>query len=104
MQAVYAGVEVQVGEDGYMTDHAQWTREIGAAIAVQEGIVALTEAHWKVISYLQEQVKATGTMPTIRGLKSANIIPVKELYELFPGGPLKKASKIAGLKKPESCV
>ncbi|UCH11711.1 MAG: TusE/DsrC/DsvC family sulfur relay protein, partial [Fidelibacterota bacterium] len=27
-----------------------------------------------------------------------------ELYQLFPGGPAKKAAKIAGLKKPEGCI
>ncbi|MGM0504238.1 MAG: TusE/DsrC/DsvC family sulfur relay protein [Bacteroidota bacterium] len=29
---------------------------------------------------------------------------MKGFYELFPGGPLKISSKIAGIKKPTSCV
>ncbi|MFK7844139.1 MAG: TusE/DsrC/DsvC family sulfur relay protein [Rhodothermales bacterium] len=29
---------------------------------------------------------------------------IKEFYGLFPGGPLKKASRIAGIPKPASCV
>ncbi len=48
--------------------------------------------------------KAQGKAPTIRRLKNAGGIPTKELYALFPGGPLKKASKIAGLLKPASCI
>ena len=28
----------------------------------------------------------------------------KELYQLFPGGPLKHASKVSGLPRPTSCV
>ncbi|MCK4919792.1 MAG: TusE/DsrC/DsvC family sulfur relay protein [Bacteroidales bacterium] len=29
---------------------------------------------------------------------------MKEFYTLFPGGPLKKATRIAGIPKPSSCV
>jgi tRNA 2-thiouridine synthesizing protein E len=32
------------------------------------------------------------------------VISTKELYEIFPGGPAKKAAKIAGMKKPAGCV
>lgn len=99
-----AGKEVDVNEEGYLTNADQWDRDIATAIAAGEGISTLTEGHWKTIDYLRSQIKSTGTMPSIRALKNSGIIPVKDLYDLFPGGPLKKASKIAGLKKPESCV
>ncbi|WP_317193350.1 TusE/DsrC/DsvC family sulfur relay protein [Polaribacter sp. BAL334] len=29
---------------------------------------------------------------------------MKEFYELFPGGPLKVSTKIAGVPKPKSCI
>ena len=29
---------------------------------------------------------------------------IKEFYELFPGGPLKISTKIAGVPKPKSCI
>jgi tRNA 2-thiouridine synthesizing protein E len=103
-QKTIAGKSVDVGDDGHMTDLAQWTREIAVEIAKAEGLPTLTEGHWKVIDYLQTQFKASGNLPTIRGLKNSGVVPVKDLYDLFPGGPLKKATKIAGLKKPESCV
>jgi tRNA 2-thiouridine synthesizing protein E len=32
------------------------------------------------------------------------VIDVKTFYQLFPGAPLKKAAKIAGIPKPASCV
>jgi len=99
-----AGKTVDVTEEGYLTDPSQWTREIAAEIAKKEGIGELTEGHWKIIEYLQSRFKADGALPTIRALKNSGAVPVKDLYDLFPGGPLKKASKIAGLKKPESCV
>ena len=100
-----AGVTVDVNDEGYLTNPAQWSREIAEAISKEEQIESpLTEKHWKVIEYLQKYFKENGKMPTIRNLKKSGIMPTKELYGLFPGGPLKKASKIAGLKKPESCV
>jgi tRNA 2-thiouridine synthesizing protein E len=98
-----AGVTVDVNEEGYLTDPGQWTREIGEAIASELGI-EMTDAHWKVIEFLQRDYAEKGTMPTIRRIKNAGGIPTKELYALYPDGPLKKSSKIAGLPKPASCI
>jgi len=43
-------------------------------------------------------------VPTIRRLNKVGNIPTKELYELFPNGPAKKAARISGLSKPQGCV
>lgn len=102
--ATIAGVEIEVNEEGFMENPDAWTEAIAAEIAAGEGIAALTDGHWKVVNFLREDFKAKGTVPTIRRMKNAGGIPTKELYELFPGGPLKKAAKIAGLKKPASCI
>ena len=99
-----AGKTVQVNDDGYLTDFSEWNKDIAAAIAVEEGIGELTEGHWKVIDFLQKDFAEKGTMPSLRRMTKAGGVPTKELYALFPGGPLKKSSKIAGLKKPASCV
>ncbi|TFH05594.1 MAG: TusE/DsrC/DsvC family sulfur relay protein [Spirochaetales bacterium] len=98
----YAGSSVDVNDEGYMTDHSQWTEEIAKAIAAEEG-VGLTDDHWNVIKVLHEQMNLKGQLPTIRGLKKLGI-ETKKLYELFPDGPVKKASRIAGYLKPASCV
>ncbi len=99
-----AGKTVQVNDDGYLTDFSEWNKDIAAAIAVEEGIGELSEGHWKVIDFLQKDFAEKGTMPSLRRMTKAGGVPTKELYALFPGGPLKKSSKIAGLKKPASCV
>ena len=99
-----AGVTVDVNEEGYMTDPSQWTRPIGEAIAADLGIAPMTDKHWPLIEFLQKDYAAQGQMPTIRRVKNAGGIPTKDLYDLFPGGPLKKSSKIAGLPKPASCI
>ncbi len=103
MQATIAGSNVNVNEEGYLTDPSQWNKAIAAEIAAAEGIPMLNEAHYKVIEYLRN-LQATGAQITIRGLGKSGIVSTKELYELFPGGPLKKASKIAGIPKPVGCI
>ncbi len=95
---------VDVDAEGFMTNPAQWTRDIAAALAAEEGIAALTPAHWKVIEFMQKEFKENGQAPSIRKLNKSGVISTKELYELFPGGPAKKAARIAGLPKPEGCV
>ena len=99
-----AGHTVEVNEEGYLTDPGQWNEEIAKAISVEEGIGELTEGHWKVLAFLQADFKEKGVMPTIRRMKKVGGIPTKDLYDLFPGGPLKISSKIAGLEKPKSCI
>jgi len=99
-----AGNTIDVNEEGYLTDSAQWNEAIAEAIAIEEGIEQLNERHWVVLKYLQDFYKENGTMPTIRKMKKSGVVDTKELYSLFPGGPLKKSSRIAGLKKPESCI
>lgn len=103
-QKEIAGKTVKVNDEGYMTDPSEWNREIAAAIAVEEGIGELSDGHWKVIDFLQNDFKEKGTIPSLRRMTKAGGVPTKELYALYPGGPLKKSSKIAGLKKPASCV
>ena len=98
-----AGLTVEVNEEGYLTDPGQWTEAMADVLAAEQDIDALTEGHWKIIRFLQADFKDKGVVPTIRRLKKEGI-PTKELYDLFPGGPLKKATYIAGLPKPASCV
>ena len=103
-QKEIAGKTVQVNDEGYMTDSSEWNREIATAIAVEEGIGELSDGHWKVIDFLQKDNEEKGSMPSLRRVTKAGGVPTKDLYAPFPGGPLKKSSKIAGLKKPASCV
>ncbi|NNL15732.1 MAG: TusE/DsrC/DsvC family sulfur relay protein [Flavobacteriaceae bacterium] len=97
-----AGYKLDVTEDGYLTDHSQWNKEIAQEIAKQEDI-ELTDKHWEVISWLQEQVKNDVAL-SVRGIKKSGVINIKEFYALFPGGPLKVSTKIAGVPKPKSCI
>jgi len=94
---------IEVNDEGYMTNHAQWNRDIAAALAQEMGIT-LTSAHWKVLDFIDKDFKEKGVVPGMRRLNKVGNIPTKELYALFPDGPIKKAAKISGYPKPASCV
>ena len=98
----YAGQSVEVNDEGYMTDASQWTKEIAAEIAKEEGI-ELSDKHFEVLEFLRTSAEKGETL-TIRKVGKSGIIDIKGLYQLFPGGPLKHSSRIAGIPKPASCV
>jgi dissimilatory sulfite reductase related protein len=100
----FGKVQVEVDVEGFLTDPNQWTKDIAPIIAKEEGINKLTERHWKVIEFMRKDFKENGQVPTIRRLNKVGNVPTKELYELFPNGPAKKAAKISGLAKPQGCV
>lgn len=97
------GQTISVNEEGYLTDHSQWNREIAAALAAEEGIT-LGDGHWKVIDFIAKDFAEKGVVPGMRRMNKVGGIPTKELYTLFPDGPIKKAARIAGFPKPASCV
>ncbi|MBX7235410.1 MAG: TusE/DsrC/DsvC family sulfur relay protein [Caldilineales bacterium] len=99
-----AGKTVQVNDEGFLTNSAEWTPEIASALAAEEGIPALTPDHWKVIDFCRKDAGATGKSPTLRRITTAAGVDTKQLFALFPKGPAKKVARISGLGKPEGCV
>ena len=97
-----AGIRLDVTEDGYLSDLSQWNKEIAIELAKKEGI-ELTDKHWEVIDFIQEKYKNDEAL-SIRGIKKSGVINIKEFYDLFPGGPLKISTLIAGIPKPKSCI
>ena len=97
------GAVIDVDEEGYMTNHSQWHREIATALAQELGIT-LTDAHWKVLDFIDKDFKEKRVVPGMRRMNKVGNIATKELYSLFPDGPIKKAAKISGYPKPASCV
>jgi len=97
------GHQINVNEEGFLTDHTEWTDEIGNALATQIGI-SLTDAHWKAIRFLRSDFEAQGETATLRRVSTVGGIPIKELFALFPQKPAKKMSYVAGLPKPQGCV
>ena len=99
-----AGATVQVNDEGFMTNPAEWSKEIAIALANEEGIATLSDAHWKVIDFCRVEGAKSGKAPTLRQITTGTGLTTKELFTLYPKGPAKKVARIAGLGKPEGCV
>ena len=99
-----AGKTVEFDDEGYMVDFNQWDEDLARELAREEGIGELTERHFQVIRYMRSEFEKNGTAPSIRKLTKGSGVPTKELYQLFPGGPAKKAARIGGMPKPKGCV
>ena len=97
------GKQINVNEEGFLTEYDEWDEEIAKVLADQIG-VEMTEAHWNVIKFLREDFKKEGETATTRRVQVVGGIPVKEQFVLFPKKPAKKMAYIAGLPKPKGCV
>ena len=102
MQTTTYPATVATNDEGYLTDPTQWTPDLAHEIASAEGIT-LTDKHFEVLNYLRDRYFEEAPL-TIRRIGKSGLVSIKEFYDLFPGGPLKVSSKIAGIPKPASCV
>ena len=98
------GKTVQVNEEGFMTNPADWDKDIAVELAKEEGIATLSDAHWKVIEFCRAEGAKSGKAPTLRQITGGTGLSTKELFALYPKGPAKKVARISGLGKPEGCV
>lgn len=106
----FNGTEIDTDGEGYLNDTHQWSKELAEVIAQHEGI-ALTHEHWEVVLFVRDFYLEYNTSPAIRMLVKAMAKTFGEekgnsryLYRLFPKGPAKQATKIAGLPKPVKCI
>lgn len=98
-----AGHEVDVNDEGFLTNPDQWDESLGAELAKLVG-VDLSDSHWKIIRFLRSDYAAQGETATLRRVSTQAGVPVKELFALFPGKPAKKMAYVSGLPKPKGCV
>ena len=107
---IFEGNEIETDSEGYLKDTTQWSEAMAEVIAAQEGITLAVE-HWEVVLFVREFYLEFNTSPAIRMLVKAMANKFGEekgnsryLYRLFPKGPAKQATKIAGLPKPVKCI
>ena len=110
MMLTFNDREFETDNDGYLKDSSQWSEGLAEVIAAQEGIT-LTAEHWEVVRFVRDFYLEFNTSPAIRMLVKAMAKAFGEekgnrryLYRLFPKGPAKQATKIAGLPKPVKCI
>ncbi|MGY7601894.1 sulfurtransferase TusE [Klebsiella pneumoniae] len=107
---IFEGNEIETDSEGYLKDTTQWSEAMAEVIAAQEGITLAVE-HWEVVRFVREFYLEFNTSPAIRMLVKTMANKFGEekgnsryLYRLFPKGPAKQATKIAGLPKPVKCI
>lgn len=101
----YAGKTVQINDEGFMTNPAEWDKDIAVEISKEEGIAELSAAHWQIIDFCRTKGLSNGSKaPTLRQITTGTNISTKDLFSLYPKGPAKKVARISGLGKPEGCV
>jgi len=99
---LFNGLTIATDEGGYLKDAKQWSPDLAVKIAASLRI-DLTEKHFQLIHWLREKY-TEGVPLTIRKVANSGIVDIKQFYQLFPGGPLKNAARIAGIPKPVSCI
>lgn len=107
---VFNNQEIETDPQGYLLDSQQWSEEIIPLLAEQENI-ELTNEHLEIIRFVRAFYLEFNTSPAIRMLVKAVSQQFGEekgnsryLYRLFPKGPAKQATKLAGLPKPVKCI
>lgn len=101
---------IPLDKNGYLKNVTDWNEDVANHIASEDDI-ALTDAHWEVIWFVRNFYLEYETSPAIRALvkaMAASMGPEKGnsryLHRLFPQGPAKQATKLAGLPKPAKCL
>ena len=94
---------------GHLLETNCWTESLAEVIAAREGLV-LTEDHWEVLHVLRAYYDEFATVPSLKVLIKAIQDEYgscqsdrRRLYRLFPKGPSKQGSRIAGVPEPVDC-
>ena len=97
---IFEGKEIETDTEAYLKESSQWSEPLAVVIAENEGV-----------RFVRDFYLEFNTSPAIRMLVKAMANKFGEekgnsryLYRLFPKGPAKQATKIAGLPKPVKCI
>ena len=106
----YLGKSYDVDKHDYLLNLSDWNEDLAIHIASLEEI-ELTAEHWQVVHFIRQFYIEFNTSPAMRMLVKAmkNKYGADKgnspyLYSLFPLGPAKQATRIAGLPKPAKCI
>ena len=102
-------MDVRLDKYGYLSNFNEWNEDIAIALAAEDKL-DLTPEHWEVLYFLRSFYQQHRQSPGVRVL--VNALQQKYgkekdsiyLYRLFPKGPAKQATLLAGLPKPAQCI
>ena len=98
------GKTIETNPNGYLDSLDDWNENVATFIAAEEE-VTLNDRAWLVINFLRDeymnnnsnQPNERNMVKHFKGIWTDEKVDTKTLYMLFPRGPAKQASKIAGL-------
>ncbi len=106
----FNGNKIETDKAGYLKNVADWEPDMAPLLAASENI-EMNDNRWEVVNFVREFYLEYNTSPAIRALVKAMQIKFgpekgnsRYLQRLFPKGPAKQATKIAGLPKPAKCL
>lgn len=106
----FEGERFEVTPTGNLLDPQRWNARVATFMAAREGI-ELGEGHWEVINFLREFYFTYGISPMVKILMRYMTEDIgteraskEHLYSLFPKGPSRQGSRIAGLPEPQGCI
>lgn len=104
------GKSLLLDKHGYLANLEDWNEQVALEFAKLENI-SLTAAHWEVVHFVRQFYLEFNTSPAMRILVKAMAQQLgtekgnsKYLFLLYPQGPAKQATRIAGLPKPAKCL
>lgn len=99
---------LNLGEEGYLLDPADWNEDIARTLAADEDI-ELTDEHWRVLRFMRDYHAEHGIAADARFVIKflAEELGYDDrararLFQLFPYGYVKQACKIAGMQRPRA--
>ncbi len=89
---------------GHLIDLEPWSEDRARALAAEEGL-ELSAEHLQLLQVLRDHYRETGKLEarTALALMEAQVADKggkRYLYTLFPGGPVRQATRLAGLPVP----
>lgn len=106
----YQGKSFAVSSTGNLLELHRWSPELAEFMAGKEGI-KLGADHWEVLNFLRAFYFEFGITPMVKILMKhmaeevgADRASREHLYKLFPKGPSRQGSRIAGLPEPQGCI
>jgi len=95
-QKTLGGIAVDVDDEGYMTNRTQWNRSVATALAAEEGIT-LTDAHWKVLEFIDKDFREKGVVPGMLWMNKIGNIPTKNCMRSSQMDRSKRRLKLAAI-------
>jgi tRNA 2-thiouridine synthesizing protein E len=90
--------------DGFLTDHDEWSREVARRLAELSEIGPLTDDHWRVIEYVRAYYLKYREGPPVVKIARVTGLSLDRICSIFPCGVARGAYRLAGLPRPAGCL